>query len=569
MNRFKMSYLAWFMTCLLVLLLFAGKGNTQNIYLTPDIQYYTNGPGDEFDLDIYIDDATIGVRLYQIFINYQPSLLDTVYSELGPLFDNSGYGTFFRTTQVTDSVSGDTALRVEALLLGPGATVDGPGLVGTIRMKVVGAGTADLSILNFTLTDVNNDTIPDLTAAGAVAYLDAPPEPFSLISPLLMEEVTLLPNDSVELLWESTTSPYPGEGVVYDLEVSTSSAFVAESTVVVSGLNDTSSYLYAPDLRNGIYYWRVSAVGDIYNFKRTSDIFWFDYSDGAIEPSSFNLVFPGEGEEITRYPGEDLVLTWQASNSVDESENVLYTLEYSTSPSFEQGSTVIISSLTDTTYTIDILSLITAQYYWRVTAIGDLFGGVTPSTPFPGTFDFVFGAVEPEPFELIGPAHGAFININSISTIQFSWQQAVSIIPNDSIMYYLYLGPGSSFPGDEVLIDSTENLMSLEIDVNDLPWGEQDYWRVEAVNKFDLTRWSTSTFEATFFYRGDVDNNKSLDVSDLLYLVDYMFLQPPGPAPVIYQAGDMECSGNVDITDLLFLVDYMFLQPPGPFPGCQ
>lgn len=68
--------------------------------------------------------------------------------------------------------------------------------------------------------------------------------------------------------------------------------------------------------------------------------------------------------------------------------------------------------------------------------------------------------------------------------------------------------------------------------------------------------------------RGNVNYDYAdiIDISDLLYLVDYMFLQPPGPVPPCPEEADVNGSIVLDISDLLYLVDYMFLQPPGPAP---
>ena len=63
--------------------------------------------------------------------------------------------------------------------------------------------------------------------------------------------------------------------------------------------------------------------------------------------------------------------------------------------------------------------------------------------------------------------------------------------------------------------------------------------------------------------------DSQVDISDLLYLVDYMFTTVEGIEPVYYYAAVMDGSGSVDIADLLYLVDYMFLIPPGPAPVCQ
>lgn len=67
--------------------------------------------------------------------------------------------------------------------------------------------------------------------------------------------------------------------------------------------------------------------------------------------------------------------------------------------------------------------------------------------------------------------------------------------------------------------------------------------------------------------RGNANNdyNDLVDISDLLYLVDYAFV-PGSPEPACQEEADVDGSGAIDVSDLLYLVDYMFLVPPGPAP---
>jgi hypothetical protein len=68
--------------------------------------------------------------------------------------------------------------------------------------------------------------------------------------------------------------------------------------------------------------------------------------------------------------------------------------------------------------------------------------------------------------------------------------------------------------------------------------------------------------------RGDInyDDGELIDISDLMYLIDYMFLA--GPAPVCFEEADINASGTtpLDISDLVWLIDYMFLGGPEPTP---
>ncbi|MDH4035201.1 MAG: hypothetical protein OEV80_15525, partial [candidate division Zixibacteria bacterium] len=66
--------------------------------------------------------------------------------------------------------------------------------------------------------------------------------------------------------------------------------------------------------------------------------------------------------------------------------------------------------------------------------------------------------------------------------------------------------------------------------------------------------------------RGNVDYDPGdvIDISDLVYLVDFMF--SGGPEPVCFDEADIDGSGvePIDIADLVYLVDYMFTGGPPP-----
>lgn len=68
--------------------------------------------------------------------------------------------------------------------------------------------------------------------------------------------------------------------------------------------------------------------------------------------------------------------------------------------------------------------------------------------------------------------------------------------------------------------------------------------------------------------RGDMDYNgvPTIDIADLVYLVDYMFTG--GPSPRCFEEADValdQCL-QLDIGDLIYLVDYMFTGGPPPPP---
>jgi hypothetical protein len=63
--------------------------------------------------------------------------------------------------------------------------------------------------------------------------------------------------------------------------------------------------------------------------------------------------------------------------------------------------------------------------------------------------------------------------------------------------------------------------------------------------------------------RGDIDHGgNGIDISDLVYMVDYMFTG--GPPPLCVDEADIDGTGGIDISDLVYLVDYMFNGGPPP-----
>ncbi|MEW5994833.1 MAG: C1 family peptidase [Candidatus Zixiibacteriota bacterium] len=63
---------------------------------------------------------------------------------------------------------------------------------------------------------------------------------------------------------------------------------------------------------------------------------------------------------------------------------------------------------------------------------------------------------------------------------------------------------------------------------------------------------------------GDVDGTTGITVSDLTYLVDYLFGGGPAPLPEV-EAGDVDCNGGVNVADITYLVNYFF---SGGLPPC-
>jgi len=65
---------------------------------------------------------------------------------------------------------------------------------------------------------------------------------------------------------------------------------------------------------------------------------------------------------------------------------------------------------------------------------------------------------------------------------------------------------------------------------------------------------------------GDADGSFSVDISDAVYLIAYIFGGGPAPSPLL--SGDPDCSGSVDISDAVYLIAYIFGGGPAPCAAC-
>ena len=66
------------------------------------------------------------------------------------------------------------------------------------------------------------------------------------------------------------------------------------------------------------------------------------------------------------------------------------------------------------------------------------------------------------------------------------------------------------------------------------------------------------------FVVGDADGDEIINISDVVYLINYIFGGGPVPEPM--SSGDADCSGTVDVADVVFLIAYIF--SGGPAPEC-
>jgi hypothetical protein len=65
---------------------------------------------------------------------------------------------------------------------------------------------------------------------------------------------------------------------------------------------------------------------------------------------------------------------------------------------------------------------------------------------------------------------------------------------------------------------------------------------------------------------GDTNDDKTIDISDVVYLISYIF--QGGLPPLPYCSADVNDDNVVDVSDAVYLISYIFQDGPPPIQGC-
>lgn len=167
----------------------------------------------------------------------------------------------------------------------------------------------------------------------------------------------------------------------------------------------------------------------------------------------------------------------------------------------------------------------------------------------------------PNAFSLLLPQNNALLP----PSVHFDWQNATDPDSGDIVKYDLYVSTFFKFLPESTTIDS--NITQSQFTKTLSP--KTYYWKVKAKDTHGGVRWSNETRHFTVQGMepdpGDFNKDKSVDVGDVVFAVNYLFKSGMPPDPL--ETGDCNCDQKVNVGDVVYLINYLF--KGGPPPGCQ
>lgn len=147
---------------------------------------------------------------------------------------------------------------------------------------------------------------------------------------------------------------------------------------------------------------------------------------------------------------------------------------------------------------------------------------------------------------------------------------------NNDMNYHCHFGGTSAaapiVSGVAALLLSKDSTLSTEAIYYILENSAQRHlaWGTSIPHSLEYGEGRVDAFRAVLsISRGNVNNSadEEVDISDLMYLVNYLQLGGPAPFPTPLIA-DVNCDGQVDLSDLIYLTNYLFLGQAEPITPC-
>ncbi len=109
-------------------------------------------------------------------------------------------------------------------------------------------------------------------------------------------------------------------------------------------------------------------------------------------------------------------------------------------------------------------------------------------------------------------------------------------------------------------IDSSEIVVSVPHDAALWTVDEITFMATSRGNPFNVDEDSLAV--TVYAIRGDATNDGTIDVADVILLINYLFME--GSPPEVFETADANCDTEIDVADIVLLINYLFLEGPSP-----
>ena len=361
--------------------------------------------------------------------------------------------------------------------------------------------------------------------------------------------------DSAVVSWSYDGSGYSLTQQAFDAEISNGpgnlSTMLWDSSALESP--DTAFQISPAVLMEGLTYWLRARFQQFGIWSQWYELPFHTNS----RPSSPTIIDPTLDEVVSSQP------TLYVLNAADaDADSLAYEFYVTTDTTTiggpdSQDSPDISEGIDSTSWTPPIPLEENGHYFWRSRSFdGFEFSGWTP---FSGSSFYVNELEEPPtaPDALLPMDTGGLPVFSLLPTM--TWTPSIDPDPFDTVTYKLEvsINPGFTFVNSEDSLKSTTYVLK-----DSLSPGTHYWWRVTATDRAGISTLSSNVAHFWTWLPGDLDFSHSIDISDLVLFVDFMFSSGDPPNPLIIADVDGSCS--VDVSDLIYLVDYTFSGGPAP-----
>jgi len=362
------------------------------------------------------------------------------------------------------------------------------------------------------------------------------------------EDQQHLLNHVPDIFW-SYESPFDLPQDQYEVAVGTDDDWTyAEmwNPAPFSGEDTSVTYNGSPLLDGETYYLRAR-VNNIY--------VWSVWEETSFRMNSIPSVPVPINPEDSSFT--DLMPILYLSNSVDpELDSLCYAFQIWADTELLITESPWVSEQQDSTlWQSDVELIENRQHWWRAKS-SDYY----EESGWSNMVMFYANSVNtaPSEFSLILPPDSSGQSLNTLQPM-FYWSASSDPDPLDSILYDLRIATDSNFIffNEVEDIDTTQCILPFELE-----WGERFWWKVKAEDQYGGLTWSSNVLNFWTMICGDANNDKDVNVSDAVYIINYVFMGGDPPQPI--EAGNVNCDGDVNISDAVWLLNYVFLDGPLP-----